>query len=165
MPLLVDEQRARERLIYLTQAASEPQLEDDEIDDLLADASTVSVWSAATNFEHGDRVIPTTANRNGHIYRVARFDGSGRSTGSTEPSWPDYYCARVTDGDITWEEAGRAPSSLWDLSTAAHRGWLLKAGKAAQQFDYGDMDHKQSASQLHKHCLEMAEKFNVAEVL
>jgi hypothetical protein len=164
MPLLVDQDKATQRLESLIDAAVDPVLSSDEVLDLLTDNQVAAVWSASTAFEFGAVVIPTANKRNGRKYRIVELDGDGRTSGATEPNWPTGRDSRVTDGNITWEEAGNEPKSLWNLDKAAYQGWLLKAGKVAPEFDYGDADHKMNAGQMHEHCLKQAARFKPVEV-
>jgi hypothetical protein len=48
---------------------------------------------------------------------------------------------------------------LWDLNSAAAEGWRLKAGKAANRFDFGSDVNSFSRDQVYKHCIEMAKHY------
>jgi hypothetical protein len=162
--LLVDPAEALERLQSMTDSAVDPVLTSTELTRLLADFKVVSVWVAETEYEYGAVVVPTAAKRNGLIYRLVSFDGVGIESGTTEPTWGTSREARVTDGNLTWEEAGVMPSSLWNLNDAAEAGWILKAGKVVPDVDYGDANHKMSDSQMHKHCMEQARLYRTVKV-
>src|SRR5688572_4245630 len=120
MPQITNEDEARRRLINLTQADCSLVLEDDELEDLIEDCKVASVWLASTVYELGDKVVPTALKKTGCVYKAVRFDGVGVSSGTTEPSWTDGRDATFSDGNITWEECGVEPKSLWDLNKGAY---------------------------------------------
>jgi hypothetical protein len=45
------------------------------------------------------------------------------------------------------------------MGGAAQDGWLIKAGRVASRVDGGDGSLRLTRSQLHKHCLEMADRY------
>jgi hypothetical protein len=161
---LTNESKARRLLIGMTDALCAPVLGDDEIDDLLADNAIASTWTAETEYEFGAEVIPTANKRNGRKYKAVAFDGAGRESGTTEPEWTTSREAQFTDGNITWEESGSEPNSLWNLNKAAEQGWTRKAGKVAADHDYGTADLKMSAGQMYGHCIEQANRFHQGEI-
>jgi hypothetical protein len=57
-------------------------------------------WRAATWYQAGDMVIPST--RNGHLYQAT---ASGVS-GPHEPAWPTTSDASVGDGAVSWRRVG-----------------------------------------------------------
>ena len=82
---------------------------------------SATAWAANTAYRIGSIRRPTTAN--GHIYRCVVAGTSG----STEPSWPTARGATVTDGTVTWAEAGQgyisldAADTVWTNSTLVVR--------------------------------------------
>lgn len=164
MPLLTDSDEALLRLQSMTDSAVDPILTSDELTRLLADYAFATVWAAGTAYEYGAKVVPTSNNQNGLVYQAVAFDGAGRTSGATEPSWGTGRGSQVSDGNITWEEVGVMPNSLWALSDAAEAGWILKAGKVVADVDYGDANHKMSDSQMHAHCLRQAAKYRTVKV-
>jgi hypothetical protein len=57
-------------------------------------------WAASTTYAANDIRKPTNANRNGFRYKVTA--GGGGSSGGSEPTWPTYIGATVTDSALTW---------------------------------------------------------------
>lgn len=53
-------------------------------------------WSSLTEYDAGDRVVPTVAN--GFEYSTA----SSGTSGDTEPTWPTVVGETVPDGNIVW---------------------------------------------------------------
>lgn len=162
--MLTDRNEAIQRLKSDIDADGYPALGNSEVNNLVDDNKIASVWSASTAFEIGDTVVPTAAKRTGSKYRAIAFNGEGVSSGTTEPNWSASRDSIFSDGNITWQEDGRQPRSLWDLEEAAYQGLLKKAAKTQTEFDYGDADHKQSASQMHKMLLEQAERMKPVRV-
>lgn len=63
------------------------------------DVDVVS-WTASTDFNTGDYIIPTS--NNGHYYKET---GTGGTTGNSEPAWP-IDGTSVSDGTCTWTDQG-----------------------------------------------------------
>lgn len=156
---MLTEAKARAKLFRMVAADQDPCLDADEVDEILDAAATATEWVTGTAYAVGDRVIPTTGN--GRVY-VCREAGT---SDSTEPDWgtraSGYLGRRFTDGDdLVWEDAGPAPTELWDLRAAAHEGWTRKAAKAASRFDVSPGDGTSfKRSQVVTHCERMAERY------
>lgn len=171
--ILVDEVEAVIALSEMTQDSTCPGLTDAEMIDVLAGFKRGSLWTAATAFNIGDRIIPTLANRNGHRYIAISYvvGATDQKTGATEPSWGVRSISRyqdpminrdaqITDGNIIWQEDGWDwDAVLWDLSGAAQAAWLMKAAKASVTSDSAIGDINIKSSQLFDHCLAMAKQF------
>lgn len=77
-----------------------------------------TTWAAATAYQVGDVVRPTTGN--GFLYRAIV---AGTSHTVTEPTWPTTIGQTVTDNGVTWQCAGRrivvfdAADPSWPNST------------------------------------------------
>lgn len=157
MPIQTNESEAMAELKRLTQYETEPALDDgSDLIPILDAAKICSVWAASTAYSYGDEVVPTTANQNGRRFRCVKAGTSG----STEPSWSGFYGARVADDStLIWEECGAQPKSLWDMRAAAYNGWMLKASKAAPDFDFAGAGESYKRSQVYEQCLKMAAKF------
>lgn len=174
---------ARAELEMFTRASSFPTLTSDEIDLLLKQAKRASMpfaagvntgqplnngimivskqgtvppdsfadWEATTVYVAGDQVVPTV--RNGHFYEVT----VGGTSGSSEPTFPTDDGDTVTDGSVTWQEAGAA---LWIptfvLPPSISKGWKLKAAKVSGAYDFKTDDQQFSRSQMFKQLMEMA---------
>lgn len=65
--------------------------------------ATPDTWSGTKAQAVGDLVVPTPPN--GHMYRCTV---AGTTAGSI-PAFPTANGATITDGDVTWEEAGTIP--------------------------------------------------------
>lgn len=62
------------------------------------------------------------------------------------------------------DASGLLPSSdswspTWDLDYGAAEGWLLKAGKAAEQFNFAEDSQRFDRSQKHSQCLAMEARY------
>lgn len=63
------------------------------------------------------------------------------------------------------EDANGLPPSddewlgAWDIRAASRKAWEVKASKAVADVDYDADGARYSASQLHAHCIKMAERF------
>lgn len=161
MGIITDRDTAKNKLTSLLQPSSYPTLstgEGGEVETLLDDNRIGSVWAQSTSYEIGDVVIPTAENRTGLRYRLASFDGEGVQSGASEPAWPIKTGSTVSDGNLIWEEDG-PECDLWDIMQAAYEGWLLKQSKAVNNIDYKDASASFSASQISRHCADMAEKY------
>lgn len=153
---------AEDRLEVLIQSAADPTVSAGEIADLLEDAQRASLWIAATAYTVGTVIVPTVANANGHRFVCV----TAGTSGATEPTWTTGRQSQVTDGTtLVWQETGTDYGHvLWDLQAAASAGWMLKAGKAAPQFDFSDENQNFKKSQIHAHCLKMAAYYAPAVV-
>ena len=162
----MEEADARARLELMVAASSVPVLDASEVDDLVAlarrsDASgtppTIATWAASTRYIEGQVVIPTELNLNDHRYVVTEAG----TTGASEPTWPTADGDTVTDGTVTWQEAGTdywVPT--WDLNTAAAEGWRRKAAKVAGNFDFGADGQNFDRSQVLDNCERMARMYD-----
>lgn len=164
MRILTDEDLAMEQLISMVQGNTAPVLEVDELQRCLDDARLAFIWTAAENFGTAPRglgvsVIPSLTKRNGHRYKLAFFDGTGTTSGATEPSWSTSRDSQFTDGNLTWQESGCEYASLWDLVAAARAAWLLKASKAVTCTDFQQDGVSFSASQVYDHCISQANQY------
>lgn len=152
------EEQALEKLAEMLASTQEPVLSYDDLSSLLANHARATVWAPGTTYAVGQKIV--TTERNGRLY-VCREPGP---SGVTEPDWGDagdHYPGReVDDGaDLVWEDAGPAFEELWDLRAAAQEGWLLKAARAAHEFDFSSEQQKFVLSQRHQHCLAMAARY------
>lgn len=136
----------------------------DEIQTILGRAKRGSVWASSTNYNFGDVVIPSANKRNGHRYRIVKLDGSGRSSSSSEPSWPTSREGTVVDGNITWQEDGwDYDAVLFDMRQAAYEAWGLKESKASSDIDFTSQATTFKQSDVVKNCRQ--KKLEYAPVL
>lgn len=177
--IITTESQALAALEILCPSGSDPVLSVDDMTSLLEGAKRAVLWEAATSYEIGTIVMPTV--RNGRRYRLIAYDGSGTSSGTTEPTWPApvstsdslpiwattqsnpvvgwWRNAIVSDGDITWVEDGTDYDSLWDIQSAAFQGWLLKAGRAVCAIDISTENKSFKQSQIYDHCINMSLRY------
>jgi hypothetical protein len=150
---------AYNELSSLVQASVEPILTESELNELLLGNVTASLWEASHVYSIGDTVVPTTNNKTGRRYRLVSLDGSGVTSGATEPSWPEYSYGTVSDGNLTWQEDG-LEVGLWNVREAAYQGWLDKAAKASALYDARTSSGTSATkSQIYSHCLNMANRY------
>lgn len=158
-----------EQLISMCQANVTPLLTPGELQDCLDDARLGFVWAASTDYAVepyglGKVVIPSAANRNGHKYRLHRFDGVGSTSHTTEPSWPTAHNWTISDGNVIWMEDGPDFAQLWDMNDAAMRAWMLKASKVVHCTDFGQDGVRFSSSQLYDHCMRQAMAYQSVQI-
>lgn len=129
--IITDINDAMDALKRLCAPNTDPVLDEaNELMPILQSCQRASIWVASTAYYLGAVVQPTASNRNGHRFELVAFDGSGVTSGSTEPSWPSSDNASVSDGNCTWQEVGTDYANLWDLRQAAFLAWQMKADKA-----------------------------------
>lgn len=150
---------AQARLIAMVEATKDPVLTssgaNNEIDGLLTEFKRASLWVTATAYFVNDVVQPTANNRTGRRYICVAKGTSG----ATEPTWPDGELDRITDGTtLVWEEAG-PEYDLWDLIAAANKGWMLKAAKASERYQFQEFGDGLNRQQVYEHCLQMARQY------
>lgn len=168
-------------MAWMTQSAAEtivkrnvdfdnaPELTDTDISALVLSTARATVWVALTAYDYGARVVPTT--RAGYVFTASQAGTSG----STEPVWPtlyggaslwdvrwphvDTFNAGVTDGTVEWAASTPDFSELYDVDAATREAWLLRAGRAAQEFDTAADGTSLRLSQVYEHYLAMADKY------
>jgi hypothetical protein len=151
MPTVEDHKEiALAHLRVLVQPDVTPTLDDVELTAILDGVQRASFWILSTAFVFGAVVMPAT--KNGHRYKCT----TPGTTAATEPTWPTRDGAVVTDGTVTWEEAGPDYENVFDIRAAAHEAWLVKEAKAVELFDFGN----QKLSQIADRCREKAESFS-----
>jgi hypothetical protein len=151
MPTVEDHKETALALLrMLVQPDVTPALDDVELNAMLDNAQRASFWILTTAFTFGAVVLPAT--KNGHRYKCTQ----GGTTAATEPTWPTRDGATITDGTVTWEEAGPDYENVFDVRAAAHEAWLMKEAKASEMTDFGD----QKLSQFADRCREKAESFS-----
>jgi hypothetical protein len=168
----MNEASARTRIESMVAWDQEPVLTPDQVTELVVLARRADVnsrwieddadWAATHAYALGDRVAGTP--RNGHVYVVTAAGTSGASA----PSFPTTSGGTVTDGTVTWQEAGGSWEPTYDLNSAAAEGWRWKAAIVAGQFDFsinaGPSQQSFARSAKHAHCLAMMQAYQ-AKVL
>lgn len=151
MPTVEDQKEAAmNELRRLAQPDSTPELDDVELNSILDDCQRASFWILSTAFAFGDVVLPAT--KNGHRYKCT----TAGTTAATEPTWPTRDGSTVTDGTVTWQEAGPDFDNVFDVRSAAGQAWMVKTAKASVLFNGSG----QQTSQIAEHCKQMAESFD-----
>ena len=147
------------------QSSIAPPLTEDEIAAEVDRAQLATTWAA--NTEYSIRAIIVLPIRNGHSYECVQPGIS--STGAFNfTDWPTRPGSQRAEGSsspaLTWEEIGTdcfnpgvfgQEANVYDINRASRECWLLKARKASQLIDNGDV----SLSHMYKHCTEQADRF------
>jgi hypothetical protein len=168
----MNEATALTRIQNMVAWDQEPVLTSDQVADLVVLGRRLDVngrwieddtgWAASTAYSVGDRVAASP--RNGHVYVVT----VGGTSGSAAPAFPTSSGATVTDGTVTWQEAGGSWEPTYDLNSAAAEGWRWKAAIVAGQFDYsinaGPSQQSFQRSSKHAHCIAMAQAYQAKVV-
>ncbi len=156
---------AIQAVLDLVQPDVAPGLTQGEIELEVDRARLARTYEIDTEYRIGEVIVPPV--RNGHVYVVTQPGTSGL----TLPA----YTAWLTSGDasfydgssnprLTFEELGGdlfneavfgAETNIYDINRAARQCWKLKARKASQFINEGDV----SFEQIYRHCLEQAESF------
>lgn len=148
-----------EAIAYVTlhaQTEAFPVLEAETVEKIVQRNKRASVWEAETAYNVGDRVQPTT--RNGHFYECVK---AGESD-TVEPTWSTKVHSLWHEfaSDLIWQECTiDIDGNLYNLRNAVHEAWMLKASMAAKEFDVSVDQQSWKRSQIHEHCLQMAEKY------
>ncbi|HEY3413292.1 MAG TPA: hypothetical protein VGM51_09590 [Armatimonadota bacterium] len=168
MKPLRDGEKALRKLRTMTAADTAPVLSDEEILDLFDECRIADVWTPGTVVRPGQVIVPTVPT--GWSYNVAPWrdrDGDvGGITGTTEPRWPldprwpSWEPTEVTDGTVRFVIHKAEIMGLWDLQSAAHNGWMLKAAKTSSMYAVGTEAGNMHPEQVHAQCLAMARTFS-----
>jgi len=160
----LSEQQVRDRLRSLCPPDAIPTLTADDLDEMVAAArladidgnppDTYQPWpGAGVSLAVGALAVPTE--RDGYAYRVSAIANQGR-THTTEPLWPG-ATGTVVDNEVTWEAWTLAPwTPTWSIDNGAARGWRIKAGKAAEDYDFSAGTDRFNVNQVLENCLRMA---------
>lgn len=128
-------------------AEQEPVIESSEVRAIVEECG-IALHAVSTAYTFGDRVLPSTAN--GRMYRCV----VGGTSGETAPVWSGltcgYYGYRFSDGEVTWEDIGPAPSERYDVNLATYKVLLRKKAESPDDMDFSSADEKVSLSQRQK---------------
>lgn len=119
----------------------EPVLEAQEVEDAIDSARIAGVWEAGKAYGYGDKVVP--ASHRGRLYECIEPGTSG----GTEPTFPLYDSGQVSDGTVTWREAGRF-TRLYDARRAVCAVLDAKLAKAANDNQFLSDSRGQASSYL-----------------
>jgi hypothetical protein len=142
-----------ERVKAMAQASVDPTLTDDQVGDVVDQAQTFQSYAASTAYTVGQIVQPSAPN--GHRYECT----TAGTTAASAPTWPTSKGSSVTDGTVTWTEAGPAHPEQYDVRRATYLAWLLKAGEATASYTFSSDGQSFNRSDLIQHCLEMADRY------
>ncbi len=167
----MEETAALDRLRRMIASDTEPTLDEETIADLLRQSArvdlagndpravdTAPVHATGTRYAAGDIVRQASDGERWWSCVVAGV------TGSTAPTWPvldglPRESTIVTDGTVTWLDAGSRWAGQWDLGSAAAAGWELKAAAVAHRFTFSADGQRFDRSQVHAMCLDMADRY------
>ncbi|HEX8289817.1 MAG TPA: hypothetical protein VF556_17680 [Pyrinomonadaceae bacterium] len=150
------EQEAIDYVKLHAQTESFPALESAMVESVVRRHQRASIWTADTDYKIGDKVQPTVPN--GHFYECV----SPGQSDSVEPDWTLSTHSRMTEfaSDLVWRECETDfDGNIYNLRSAVHEAWILKAGCSANQFDVSIDQQKWHRSQVHDHCLSMAQRY------
>ena len=82
----------------------------------------------------------------------------------TSPTLAEAELGIVLDQFALMDGNGVAPTELgwlgvWDIQGASRKGWLIKAGKVVPHVTYDADGARYDQSDVHAHCLAMAQQF------
>lgn len=149
------------------QSQAAPPLTESEVAGVVDRSQVARTWEQNTGYSVGDLIVPEV--RNGHYY-VCIQPGTSQGTNRGFHDWPTRHGANLADGTsdprLIWEEEGEdlfnsgifgQERNVYDIGRASREGWLLKARKASQLPDNGDV----ALSQIYEHCMKQADRFYV----
>lgn len=135
--------------------SSEPVVSDSDVGVIVDECARAATWVQDTAYVVGQVVRPTVGND--HLYVCVQ---AGRSAAllADQPDWPTSRAATIIDGAsdpiLTWQEQGLEPSSIYNVSLAVHKCWVVKAARAAELTKLSDGNMQQ----VYDHCVEMMMK-------
>lgn len=167
----MDAVAAQARLERMTASAVDPVLDAPALADLMLIAKrpdrtgndprndvAATAWASATLYAPGDLRRQAAGVERWWICLIAG------TTASTAPSWPTLtgYArsdTTVTDGTVTWQDAGSRWAPTWNLNAAAGAGWEMKAALVSGRFNFAADQQRFDRSQVHAMCLEQADRY------
>ena len=81
--------------------------------------TTFPNWQSNTAYQLGDKIIPTAANFNAHIYQATTVAANQKSDPLTEPTWPIVTGTTVIDNNVTWTDL-TCHGRLWSRPRSCH---------------------------------------------
>lgn len=87
---------------------------------------------------------------------------------TSEPTLSEQELSDLLAVHALADSEGNAPNTegwvgTWDIRKAAYDGWLIKAGKVANDVTYRADDASYNQSEAYAHCLTMADRFKGAQ--
>ena len=156
--------QAIKQLSDFCQATLFPELDNNQLGNLIDQHKKFSSWEPSTSYAVGDLIVPTIPN--GRVYQCII---AGTST-TTEPTFPsigyavgqafyNYVGTPPNFYGLTFQDNGFITSEIYDVRAAAKQAWLLKASIAANLANTDDGKMKVELHQIQENCLQMAGKF------
>lgn len=145
-----------QKLSWMVSSDTYPELNNDELCELIDEHKRSNVWTASTPYIVGDIVHPPV--KNGRIYTCV-IAGTSSTNSSIFPEI-GYTNQSISDGsDLVWRDDGAAYYEDYDVRAAARQGWMMKASKIAHLINVDDGQQKLNLSSLLDHCYRMADKY------
>ena len=156
--------QAIKQLSDMCQATLFPELDNNQLGNLIDQHKKFSSWEPSTSYAVGDMIVPTIPN--GRVYQCII---AGTST-TTEPTFPsigyavgqafyNYVGTPPNFYGLTFQDNGFITSEIYDVRAAAKQAWLLKASIAANLANTDDGKMKVELHQIQENCIQMAGKF------
>lgn len=146
------------------QPQAAPKLRQAQIELECDRALLATTWLPDTAYKAGAEVLPPV--RTGYAYMAVR-SGTSRATAISQSEWPlednDSFSDGQSDTMIEWLNVGSdrynaiagAETNPYDIGRAARACWLIKARRASELIDKGDLRF----SQVHDNCIAHAGSF------
>jgi hypothetical protein len=175
--------------VDLVEADADPVLSDAEIDAAISRTAIAAIWTPATAYTVGQRVVPTV--QNGRVY-VCVLAGT---SDTTEPQWliaPQYtgavnplgawwgygtvpFISDVTgspwffglaDGTCAWRAGDAFAGEVFDVRAAAAECYRAKARKVANRYDVAIPGGPNARrSQMYTYFMDMARSLQPVRVV
>ena len=157
--------QAIKQLSDLCQATLFPELDSNQLANLIDQHKKFRTWEPDTTYAVGDMIVPSTPN--GRVYQCII---AGTST-TTEPDFPtigyavgqsffQYQQQNYNEGfGLTFQDNGFITQEVYDVRATAKQAWLLKASIAANLANTDDGKMKIELHIIQENCIQMAGKF------
>ena len=153
----VDWTSALAELLEKVQIAVAPTLTMPEIETILNRNKRAVTRANSTAYTVNQIMMPSP--RNGHRYRCTVSGISATADPFLNYRWPLVQGTRVSEGTstptLTWVEDGPEYANIYDVRQAAYECWLLRANKASQFIQTGDL----KIDQMYQHAMAQAGRF------
>jgi hypothetical protein len=163
--------QAIKQLSQYVQSEQYPELDNNQLGNLIDSYVRFSTWTASTAYKVGDIIVPQVPNGRMYMCIVAG------TSNATQPDFPQvsYACGQVFYENpqqyygqgygLTWQDSGFVQVEKYDVRAAAKAGWLLKASIAANLANTNDGKMKIDLHQIQENCIQMAAKFRSFAIL
>ena len=141
--------QAYERFVLYAEPDCPPSISGEEAG-ILERHMLASIWAQNTAYVSGNVTQPYP--RNGHKY-VCTVSGTSGTT------LPAFSTGALTDGTVTWVEAGSDYENVFDIRAAVHEAWTIKASRSSHLVTTATTGSSVQASLLHQQCRARAIEF------